>query len=811
MNARPTPTTPEAILAQEDFVRALALRLLGDPSAADDVAQETVLTALTRAPRSGALRLRSWMASVARNEARMTQRAEDRRRGRERAASRAEGSVPGPDEIAEREAARQRVTEAVLALEEAHREILILRYWEGLDPRGVAARLAIGVEAARTRLKRAHARLRAELARREGPEWRRAIAPVAWSAAGTGAGLGALAWKLAAGALVLVGGGAVLLNAPRPGGGGGGGPVDDAEVARAELQEQTRDEPVLAVPGEAGSARRPADVGGAATTTPARHLYVRVVDEHGEPIEGAELRIEDPEALPVAVGAGSWSTSAPGAAGGGAVAAPSSGSFEPAPAEPVPLRALGYGGPPPPALTLVTDETGRVRVELEEEAEGELRLVGVPTDELSTRGLDPRPWRTGRSEVRVVVPTMRRAKLTVEVRALDTGLPLEGYTLLVQRVWGEGEPRRIEVPGARVEVEVSVHPADPEGEGVFTGVMVGVEDPRIAPVGRTFAMQPGEERRLVLRHRWLEPVAGRVVDSAGKPVPDVTVAPGGAAALRGGSAYGRYERDVEGGARTDGKGRFHLLTAEKEVSAWHPEHGVSTAPARDDVTLVLSGVGVVSGIATDADGRPRAGELVRLDLFVKDETDEDGGFRFDGLMPGAHWVSHRGRRVKFEVRAGEETRIDLGGEPRPATVILEPALEGRVRLLGEGETCSLGSAEAGEEGFALDHLVPGTYWLVHGGELLVRADLVPGRQAVAVPRDGLEVTAPPGEWLRLHPRGLSRHLDDLLWHSYYRVVPPEGRVIWNGLQPGDYELRRQDGGVVPVTIGDGTAELELGH
>src|SRR5436190_1898691 len=75
-----------------------------------------------------------------------------------------------------------RVVAAVLALEEPYRECVLLRYFEELSPRAIAARQRVPLETARTRLKRALELLRARLDREYGGErgaWGAALAPFA--------------------------------------------------------------------------------------------------------------------------------------------------------------------------------------------------------------------------------------------------------------------------------------------------------------------------------------------------------------------------------------------------------------------------------------------------------------------------------------------------------------------------------------------------------------------------------------------------------------------------------------------------------
>ena len=78
----------DALLAHAGFLRALTRGLLLDDQQADDVIQQTVLAAMSRerAPRNP----RAWLATVAKNFARMTARSESRRTQRERDAARPE-------------------------------------------------------------------------------------------------------------------------------------------------------------------------------------------------------------------------------------------------------------------------------------------------------------------------------------------------------------------------------------------------------------------------------------------------------------------------------------------------------------------------------------------------------------------------------------------------------------------------------------------------------------------------------------------------------------------------------------------------
>jgi len=171
---------PESLLAHRDFVRALARQLVLDEPSADDVIQQTWLAALEHPPRSTGS-LRAWLGQVAQNFALMTRRA-DRKRSRREEAAAAPEAVPSAADIYQREAVRRRVIVEVLALDRPYRDAILLRFFEDLPPREIAARLRIPVESAKSRLKRGLASLRERLdAAHDGGRgsWRAALAPLA--------------------------------------------------------------------------------------------------------------------------------------------------------------------------------------------------------------------------------------------------------------------------------------------------------------------------------------------------------------------------------------------------------------------------------------------------------------------------------------------------------------------------------------------------------------------------------------------------------------------------------------------------------
>ena len=156
------PIAARELLQHTEFVRRVALALCADESGADDLVQETWLTALTRERPEGS-RLRGWLGGVTRNLARQGRRGASRRDVRERSVALAEAQ-PSTSSAVERMETHKQVVSAILGLPAAAREVIVLSYFDGLPPREIASRLGVPVETVRSRVKRARARLREQLA-----------------------------------------------------------------------------------------------------------------------------------------------------------------------------------------------------------------------------------------------------------------------------------------------------------------------------------------------------------------------------------------------------------------------------------------------------------------------------------------------------------------------------------------------------------------------------------------------------------------------------------------------------------------------
>jgi RNA polymerase sigma-70 factor (ECF subfamily) len=158
---QPAPRDPDRFQADDRFVRALARRLLRDPQAADDAAQDTWLAAMAQGQAPGWLDglSRGWLATVVRNFALQTLRGRQRRLLREQAVAR--GLCPDPDAATLDPDQVTRLRQAVDRLPEDYRTVVKLRYFDDLMPGAIADQLGVPLETVRTRLKRALQRLQA--------------------------------------------------------------------------------------------------------------------------------------------------------------------------------------------------------------------------------------------------------------------------------------------------------------------------------------------------------------------------------------------------------------------------------------------------------------------------------------------------------------------------------------------------------------------------------------------------------------------------------------------------------------------------
>jgi RNA polymerase sigma-70 factor (ECF subfamily) len=200
------------LVANLGWVQRLALSLARDRDAADDLAQDVARVWLEKRP-ALADGPRGWLAAVARKLALDRARSEISRRTRERSAALPEGEG---FEVVERGARQRRVVEAVLQLAEPYRSTILYRYLDDLSTREVAERMNTNEATVRKRIERGLALLRERFEREFGSRanaWAIALLePGLHGAILKGAGIMSLKWIAAAGAVVLLAGGAWYLR-----------------------------------------------------------------------------------------------------------------------------------------------------------------------------------------------------------------------------------------------------------------------------------------------------------------------------------------------------------------------------------------------------------------------------------------------------------------------------------------------------------------------------------------------------------------------------------------------------------------------
>jgi RNA polymerase sigma factor (sigma-70 family) len=232
------------LLTQTDWVRALARRLVDDAAQADDLVQETLLAALEGRP-SAAGSLRPWLAAVLRRRLAFWRRGQARRQQRELARASAE-TVPSSAELIERAETQGVVVQAIAALREPYRTVLLLRFYEGLQPREIARRRGVPAATVRSQLSRGLEELGRELDGSFGGErrrWALALVPLALEASRRASSPLTIAGLVCAVVVLIVAGTWGLTR-------GGAVSVASGEAPVLAALDEVRDADALADPGE---------------------------------------------------------------------------------------------------------------------------------------------------------------------------------------------------------------------------------------------------------------------------------------------------------------------------------------------------------------------------------------------------------------------------------------------------------------------------------------------------------------------------------------------------------------------------------
>ncbi|HEX4449478.1 MAG TPA: sigma-70 family RNA polymerase sigma factor [Kofleriaceae bacterium] len=167
--------TPDAVLRELEGLRALARALVGSDVDADDLLQDTAVDAIRHPPRDDGRPTRPWLAAVLRNRSRMDLRAASRRRRREQAVAETASDASAGDSI-DRARVLERLSRALVELDEPFRTTVVRRYLDGQSSAEIARALAVPPGTVRWRLKTGLDRLRAALDDHS-PSWRAALIP----------------------------------------------------------------------------------------------------------------------------------------------------------------------------------------------------------------------------------------------------------------------------------------------------------------------------------------------------------------------------------------------------------------------------------------------------------------------------------------------------------------------------------------------------------------------------------------------------------------------------------------------------------
>ncbi|MFK5955746.1 MAG: sigma-70 family RNA polymerase sigma factor [Planctomycetota bacterium] len=178
----------EEVSGQLDWLQALAVSIVADQQAAEDLVQHALQAATSKMDWQPG-RLKPWLVGTVRNMARQYFRTESRRRQREqRVVAAAEdrarvvrggSSTALPEELAEQVESQKLLSSAVLDLQEPYRETILLFYYGNQTQQQIADAQNVSVRTVETRLRRARKSIRGRLVSQYGKEsWAFALLPL---------------------------------------------------------------------------------------------------------------------------------------------------------------------------------------------------------------------------------------------------------------------------------------------------------------------------------------------------------------------------------------------------------------------------------------------------------------------------------------------------------------------------------------------------------------------------------------------------------------------------------------------------------
>lgn len=601
MNSEPDPTL-DALLAQSDWVAALARSLVADAATADDVAQATWLDVLRRPPRALA-DARAWLARLVHRKVGRQRRSESRRRQHEANASAANDAVyPSAAELDERLRAQAALVAAVAALPEPYRSTVVLRYFDRHDLATIAARSGNTVNTVRSRLQRALQQLRERLDGDGGRErwWpgmcllaqRPTVLPMATGTAGMPSIVMVLAMKKTLVAAALVAAGSWFAWPSRQ-----PSPPHDLAASHPAPHVTSTAGVATGVRADEAPGRTSSPVGMVAPRASRR----RLVDQQDRPLAGVVMRACSPHAVRWQGGDRGWIASAERSLFLGAEDEQRlrddgrfAGEFFAQFAHPEEWRATILGAPLP-LREVTTAPDGSFDFAADSEASDASIDVADPRFVLLAKGDGVGPWRAG-----------PRTRVTGTVRTVD-GAPLP-----------DAFARPLDPNGGGASL-LSAPEVRSDDAGVFlvraalAGGLLAVRCDGFAPACVPLGDAPEQVVDVVLARRVAtvgRRVEGTVVDAQGRPIANAKV------------WFGRNEM------RTAADGRFGFAAAEPRprdaLTVLAKGHGfaqrdglgaeVAASPnGVTDLWIVLAAPAPpLRGVVLGNGGQPVAGALVGM-------------------------------------------------------------------------------------------------------------------------------------------------------------------------------------------------------
>ncbi|MCR9246098.1 MAG: sigma-70 family RNA polymerase sigma factor [bacterium] len=645
---------PESLLDHGQLLRRLAGALLRSTADVDDVVQGAYTAALTQQRPSG-WPLPQWLAGVGRNLSRRQLRDRQRRVSAENAAARPD-TTRSTVEVIEREELRSLVVDAVMALPDPQRSVVLMRYYDGVPPREIARRLDMPGATVRSHLHRALETLRARLDRdhpRGRAGWTALLLPLAVAdsvAPPVGAAkaftvgfvavsvlaMGILAWWL------------------------GSTPL---EVDRAATVRAADREPVITQTAEAPLDRTAADTTApvappANEPAPKAAVVVRFLDAERQPVAGDAMR----DQFRAARGAGAALLIDAAALERGGIEA---------------LIAARFG----------PTEVWQQNLPLEFSEDG--ASISAPAGTGRFRLLVPRPHAAGYLstpfelpsaeplciEVPLAPPVERRI---VHFVAADTGAPLADATVTAYTEFGDD---RAFLPGSVMKTDASgdctIATVELGGSQVIRNAVWWLETPDYA--GRFSIGEPGDVLEVQVPKRGV--ITGMAYSSAGAAAAGEQIA----FACNKGPAF-----SAEVGA--DGRFVIPRVPAARGTLALVGGPGVRATPVSVSpgktieavIGSVMVGASVVGRITTG--GQPLAGVMTMAGSRSKDrrfaKTAADGSFTLSDVASKARFAILLGDPAvsdNFTIQRSEP--LDLSGGKQPALDFDLPAGMLRVQVV----------------------------------------------------------------------------------------------------------------------------------